>query len=44
LVKLNDKTREFAKSRKLEVDLDEVILYETIANRNDSICGTVVHR
>ena len=37
LVKLNDKTREFAKIKKIRNNLDEVILYETIANKNDSI-------
>ncbi|QZK88998.1 tetratricopeptide repeat protein [Flavobacterium sp. CHNK8] len=41
LVKLNDKTREFAKIKKIRTDLDEVILYETIANRNDSILRVV---
>ena len=37
LVKLNTKTREFAKIQKIRSNLDEVILYEALAKRNDSI-------
>lgn len=41
LVKLNPKTREFAKIKKIRSNLDEVIQYETIAQRNDSILKAV---
>ena len=37
LVKLNVKSREFLKIEKIRKNLDEVILYEAIAKRNDSI-------
>ena len=37
LVKLNTKSREFAKIQKIRSNLDEVILYEALAKRNDSI-------
>jgi hypothetical protein len=32
---------ESSKIKKIRTDLDEVILYETIANRNDSILNVV---
>lgn len=41
LVKLNTKTREFAKIQKIRSNLDEVILYEALAKRNDSILKVV---
>lgn len=41
LVKLNTKTREFAKIQKIRSNLDEVILYESLAKRNDSILNVV---
>lgn len=41
LVKMNPKTREFIHIQKVRKDLDEVILYEAIANRNDSIINVV---
>ena len=41
LVKLNPKTREFIHIQKVRKDLDEVIIYEAIANRNDSIINVV---
>ena len=37
LVKLSDKSREFNKIQKIRNNLDEVILYEGLAKRNDSI-------
>jgi tetratricopeptide (TPR) repeat protein len=37
LAKLNDKNREFIHITKVRKDLDDVILYEGIATRNDSI-------
>ncbi|WP_366185783.1 tetratricopeptide repeat protein [Flavobacterium ovatum] len=37
LIKLNDKNREFIHITKVRKDLDDVILYEGIATRNDSI-------
>jgi tetratricopeptide (TPR) repeat protein len=42
LVKLNDKTREHNKIQKIRNNLDEVILYEALAKRNDSILNVVV--
>ena len=41
LVKLNVKTREFVKIQKIRSNLDEVILYEAVAKRNDSILNVV---
>ena len=41
LVKLNPKTREFIHIEKVRKNLDEVILYEAIAVRNDSILNVV---
>ncbi|OCB77226.1 gliding motility protein [Flavobacterium crassostreae] len=41
LVKLNPKTREFNKIDKIRKDLDEVILYESIAAQNDSILNLI---
>lgn len=41
LVKLNTKTREFGKIQKIRSNLDEVILYEALAKRNDSILNVV---
>lgn len=41
LVKLDLKTREFIHIQKIRKDLDEVILYEAIATRNDSIMKVV---
>ena len=41
LVKLNIKTREFAKIQKIRSNLDEVILYQALAKRNDSILNVV---
>lgn len=41
LVKLNPKTREFIKITKIRKDLDEVILYEAIATKNDSVLSIV---
>jgi tetratricopeptide (TPR) repeat protein len=41
LVKLNNKTREFGKIQKIRSNLDEVILYEALAKRNDSILNVV---
>jgi len=41
LTKLNPKTREYIHIEKVRKDLDEVILYEEIANRNDSILHIV---
>lgn len=41
LVRLNPKTREFLRIQKVRTDLDEVIFYEDIAVRNDSILNVV---
>ena len=41
LVKMNPKTREFIHIQKVRKDLDDVIIYEAIANRNDSISSLV---
>ncbi|TDE06772.1 type IX secretion system periplasmic lipoprotein PorW/SprE [Flavobacterium hiemivividum] len=41
LTNLNLKTREFVQIQKVRKDLDEVILYEDIASRNDSILRIV---
>ncbi|MFT5714191.1 MAG: tetratricopeptide (TPR) repeat protein [Flavobacterium sp.] len=41
LVKLDLKTREFIHIQKIRKDLDEVILYEALASRNDSIINIV---
>ena len=41
LVKLNPKTREFIHIEKVRKNLDEVIFYEDIASRNDSILNVV---
>lgn len=41
LVRLNPKTREFLRIKKVRTDLDEVIYYEDIAVRNDSILKVV---
>ncbi|MDD5148954.1 MAG: tetratricopeptide repeat protein [Flavobacterium sp.] len=41
LVKLEAKTREFIHIQKVRKDLDEVIEYESIATRNDSILNVV---
>lgn len=41
LVKLNPKTREYIHIQKNRKNLDEVILYEAIASRNDSILHVV---
>lgn len=41
LVKLNPKTREFIHIEKVRKNLDEVIFYEDIATRNDSILNVV---
>lgn len=41
LVKMNPKTREFIHIQKVRKDLDDVIIYEAIANRNDSILNVV---
>jgi len=41
LVKLNIKTREFAKIQKIRSNLDEVILYQALVKRNDSILNVV---
>ena len=41
LVNLDLKTREFIHIQKIRKDLDEVILYEAIATRNDSILNVV---
>jgi tetratricopeptide (TPR) repeat protein len=41
LVNLDLKTREFIHIQKIRKDLDEVILYEAIASRNDSILNVV---
>ena len=41
LVKLDQKTREYIHIQKIRKDLDEVILYEAIASRNDSIINVV---
>jgi tetratricopeptide (TPR) repeat protein len=41
LVKLDVKTREFIHIQKIRKDLDEVILYEALASRNDSIINIV---
>jgi tetratricopeptide (TPR) repeat protein len=41
LVKMNPKTREFIRIQKVRKDLDDVIIYEAIANRNDSIINVV---
>ncbi|MCL6462822.1 MAG: gliding motility protein [Flavobacterium micromati] len=41
LVKLNIKSREFLKIQKIRKNLDEVILYEAVAERNDSILKVV---
>jgi tetratricopeptide (TPR) repeat protein len=41
LVKMDPKSREFIHFQKKRKDLDEVIVYEAIAKRNDSILGVV---
>jgi len=41
LVKLDDKTREYIHIKKVRKDLDEVIEFETLAKRNDSILNVV---
>ena len=41
LVKLNVKSREFFKIQKIRNNLDEVILYEAVAKKNDSIITVV---
>ena len=41
IVKLNPKSREFIKIQKIRGNLDEVILYEAVAKRNDSILKVV---
>jgi tetratricopeptide (TPR) repeat protein len=41
LVNLDLKTREFVHIQKIRKDLDEVILYESVATRNDSILHVV---
>lgn len=41
LVKLNSKTREYVSIKKKRENLDDVIKYETIANKNDSILNLV---
>lgn len=41
LVKLDNRTREFASLEKIRKNLDEVIAYEDIARRNDSILKVV---
>lgn len=41
LVKMDLKTREFIRIQKIRKDLDEVILYEALASRNDSIINVV---
>lgn len=41
LVKLDTKSREFLKIKKIRGDLNDVILYEAIAQRNDSILNVV---
>jgi tetratricopeptide (TPR) repeat protein len=41
LVKLDLKTREYLQIQKIRKDLDEVILYEALASRNDSIINVV---
>lgn len=41
LVKLNTKSREFYKIQKIRSNLDEVILYEGLAKRNDSILNVL---
>lgn len=41
LTKLNPKTREYIHIEKIRKDLNDVILYEDIANRNDSILNIV---
>ena len=41
LVKLNPKSREFIKIEKIRGNLDEVIVYEAVAKRNDSILKVV---
>ena len=41
LVKLNTKSREFIKIQKIRNNLDEVILYEALVKRNDSILNVV---
>ena len=41
LVKLNAKSREFIRIQKTRSNLDEVIMYEAIAKRNDSILKVV---
>ena len=41
LVKLDEKTREYIHIKKVRKDLDEVIQYEGIAKRNDSIINVV---
>ena len=41
LVKLNPKTREYIHIKKVRKDLDEVIEFESIAKRNDSILNIV---
>lgn len=41
LVRLNDKSREHNKIQKIRNNLDEVILYEALAKRNDSILNVV---
>lgn len=41
LVKLDQKTREYMHIQKVRKDLDEVIIYEALASRNDSIINVV---
>ncbi|MBC5838473.1 type IX secretion system periplasmic lipoprotein PorW/SprE [Flavobacterium muglaense] len=41
LVKLDSKTREYARISKIRKDLDDVIIYESIAKTNDSILKVV---
>ena len=42
LVKMEPKTREYIRINKIRKDLDDVILYESIATRNDSILSIVL--
>jgi tetratricopeptide (TPR) repeat protein len=42
LVKLDNKTREFAQIEKVRKNLDDVIKYDALANKNDSILKVVV--
>jgi hypothetical protein len=41
LVRLDNKSREHNKIQKIRNNLDEVILYEALAKRNDSILNVV---